>query len=49
MVEAGLVEADALRRSDAEVVEELEAAIRAAEAAPLPSPEDVLTDVYVNP
>ena len=48
VVEAGLVDADALRRIDGEVSRELEAAIEAAEAAPLPSPEDVLTDVYVN-
>lgn len=48
VVEAGLVDADALRRIDGEVARELEAAIEAAEAAPLPSPDDVLTDVYVN-
>jgi len=48
VVEAGLVDADALRRIDAEVIEELATAIQQAEAAPFPSPEDVLTDVYVN-
>jgi pyruvate dehydrogenase E1 component alpha subunit len=48
VVEAGLVEADALRRIDGEVSEALEAAVAAAEAAPLPRPEDVLSDVYVE-
>jgi pyruvate dehydrogenase E1 component alpha subunit len=48
VVEAGLVEADALRRIDGEVSEALEAAVAAAEAAPLPRPEDVLDDVYVE-
>jgi pyruvate dehydrogenase E1 component alpha subunit len=48
VVEAGLVEVEALRRVDGEVAEELAAAVDAAEAAPLPRPEDVLSDVYVE-
>jgi pyruvate dehydrogenase E1 component alpha subunit len=48
-VEAGLVSADDLREIDGAVEEELGAAIEAAEAAPLPGLEEVLTDVYVNP
>jgi pyruvate dehydrogenase E1 component alpha subunit len=48
VVEADLVPADDLRRIDAEVAEELEAAVRSAEAAPHPEPHDVLSDVYVN-
>ncbi len=48
-VEAGLVDADDLREIDGAVARELEAAIASAEAAPLPSPDEVLTDVYVNP
>ena len=48
VVEAGLVEVEALRRVDGEVTEELAAAVDAAEAAPLPGPEDVLSDVYVE-
>jgi len=48
VVEAGLVEVDALRRIDGEVAEALAAAVEAAEAAPLPRAEDVLSDVYVE-
>jgi TPP-dependent pyruvate/acetoin dehydrogenase alpha subunit len=48
VVEAGLVEVEALRRVDGEVAEALAAAVDAAEAAPLPRPEDVLSDVYVE-
>jgi pyruvate dehydrogenase E1 component alpha subunit len=48
VVEAGLLEVEALRRVDGEVAEELAAAVDAAEAAPLPRPEDVLSDVYVE-
>jgi len=48
VVEAGLVEVEALRCVDGEVAEELAAAVDAAEAAPLPRPEDVLSDVYVE-
>jgi len=46
VVEAGLVQSDALRTIDQEVQEELAAAVEAAEAAPLPAPGDVLVDVY---
>jgi pyruvate dehydrogenase E1 component alpha subunit len=48
VTEAGLVPADDLRRIDAEVIEALQAAVTAAEAAPQPNPDDVLTDVYVS-
>ncbi|MDX1650251.1 MAG: thiamine pyrophosphate-dependent dehydrogenase E1 component subunit alpha, partial [Myxococcota bacterium] len=48
LVEAGLVEADALRRIDHEVREELAAAAEAAEAAPFPDPSEVTRDVYVE-
>jgi len=48
VVEAALVDAGDLRAIDAEVAAELGAAVRAAEAAPLPDPSDVLTDVYVS-
>ncbi len=48
VVEAGLVEVEALRRIDGEVAEALEGAVVAAEAAPLPRPEHVLSDVYVE-
>ncbi|RIL00068.1 MAG: ABC transporter substrate-binding protein [Proteobacteria bacterium] len=47
-VEAGLVDADDLRAIDGEVAAQLDAAVRAAEAAPLPDVADVLTDVYVS-
>jgi pyruvate dehydrogenase E1 component alpha subunit len=47
-VEAGLLSSDDLRRIDGEVAEEIAAAVAEAEAAPLPQPEDVLTDVYVS-
>ena len=45
---AGLLDGDDLRRLDGEVAAELDAAVRAAEAAPFPDPSDVLTDVYVS-
>jgi len=44
----GVMEPGNLRRIDAEVAAEIEAAVAAAEAAPLPGPDDVLTDVYAN-
>jgi pyruvate dehydrogenase E1 component alpha subunit len=47
-VEAGLVDADDLRRIDGEVQAELSAAVDEAESAPLPDPGDVLTDVYAS-
>lgn len=47
-VEASLLAVDALRGIDKEVDADLQAAIDAAQAAPLPSPEDVLTDVYAS-
>ena len=47
-IEMGLVGEAALRRIDEAVTSEIEAAVAAAEAAPLPSPDDVLDDVYVT-
>ena len=47
-VGSGALSSDDLRRIDGEVAREIETAVEAAEAAPLPSPEDVLTDVYVG-
>ena len=47
-VEAGLLSGDDLRSIDAEIIEEIGSAVALAEAAPIPHPEDVLTDVYVN-
>ena len=46
--EAGLLSSDDLRKVDGDVEAELAAAVEAAEAAPLPTPADVLTDVYVD-
>jgi pyruvate dehydrogenase E1 component alpha subunit len=46
--EAGLVDADALRRVDGEVEAAIDAAVAAAEAAPLPDPSEITTDVYVS-
>jgi pyruvate dehydrogenase E1 component alpha subunit len=48
LVEAGLATGDALRAVDGEVAVLLAEAVAEAERAPLPSPEDVLTDVYVG-
>ena len=47
-VEAGVVDADALRAVDGEVAAEIEAAVAWAEESPLPTADDVLRDVYVN-
>ena len=47
-VEGGLVDADDLRAIDGDVERELEEAVAAAEAAPLPDPSEVTTDVYVR-
>jgi pyruvate dehydrogenase E1 component alpha subunit len=47
-VEAGVVDADALRAIDAEVAAEIEAAVAWAEQSPLPTADDLLRDVYVN-
>ena len=47
-VEAGLVDADDLRRLDLEVEEELAAAVEAAEAAPFPDIAELTSDVYVE-
>jgi pyruvate dehydrogenase E1 component alpha subunit len=44
----GSVDADELRRIDAEVAEELEIAVTAAENDPLPDPESLYTDVYAT-
>jgi len=48
VLEAGLLAADELRRLDREVDEELAAAVTAAEAAPFPTADQLLTDVYVE-
>jgi len=47
-VRDGVMEPGNLRRIDAEVAAEVEAAVTAAEQAPLPSAESVLTDVYAS-
>jgi pyruvate dehydrogenase E1 component alpha subunit len=47
-VEAGVVDADALRAVDGEVAAEIAAAVVWAEESPLPTADDVLRDVYVN-
>jgi pyruvate dehydrogenase E1 component alpha subunit len=44
----GVMEPGNLRRIDAEVAAEIEAAVQAAEAAPVPEPRELTTDVYVN-
>lgn len=48
VVEAGLLSSDALRSADGEVAAEIASAVAAAEAAPLPDPTSVTSDVYVN-
>ncbi len=48
VTEAGVVEAGDLRQIDGEVDQLMRDAAEAAEAAPLPDPADVLTDVYVR-
>ena len=47
-LEADILDADALREIDAEVVSEIESAVAYAEESPLPDPADVITDVYVS-
>jgi pyruvate dehydrogenase E1 component alpha subunit len=47
-VEAGVVDADALRAIDGDVTAELDDAVAWAEESPFPTDEDVLRDVYVN-
>jgi len=37
-----------LRRIDAEITAEIDAAVRAAETAPFPVADDLTTDVYVS-
>lgn len=46
--EAGVVQSDAFRAIDGDVDQLLREAVEEAEAAPLPSVDDVLTDVYVR-
>jgi pyruvate dehydrogenase E1 component alpha subunit len=47
-VEAGVVDADALRALDGDVTAEVDDAVAWAEGSPFPTDEDVLRDVYVN-
>jgi acetoin:2,6-dichlorophenolindophenol oxidoreductase subunit alpha len=47
VLEAGLVDADALRTVDGEVARLLEESVSYAEASPFPTPDQVTTDVYV--
>ena len=47
-MEMGLLDSDAFRTVDGEVAELMKDAAEAAEAAPLPEVQDVLTDVYVS-
>jgi acetoin:2,6-dichlorophenolindophenol oxidoreductase subunit alpha len=46
--ESGIAESDEFRRIDGEVEALMNEAVEEAEAAPMPSAEDVLTDVYVR-
>ncbi len=46
--EAGVADAEGFRQIDGEVAALLNAAVEEAEAAPLPSTDEVLTDVYVR-
>ena len=46
--ESGIAESDEFRRVDGEVEALMNEAVEEAEAAPMPSAEDVLTDVYVR-
>jgi TPP-dependent pyruvate/acetoin dehydrogenase alpha subunit len=48
LIDEGTVEEADLRAVDASVASEIDAAVAAAEQAPLPDETDVLTDVYVN-
>jgi pyruvate dehydrogenase E1 component alpha subunit len=48
LLESGLVSSDTLRTIDGEVAELLAVAVKEAEEAPAPTPDDVLTDVYVR-
>ena len=48
VTEAGVLDGDALRIVDGEVDTLLREAVEAAEQAPMPEPESVLTDVYVR-
>ncbi len=48
ILEAGVVRKEELDAIDKEVLAELEDAVAAAQAAPMPGPQDLLTDVYVK-
>jgi pyruvate dehydrogenase E1 component alpha subunit len=48
VVEAGVVDADALRAIDGDVTAEIDDAVAWAEGSPFPTDEDVLRDVYVD-
>jgi pyruvate dehydrogenase E1 component alpha subunit len=47
-VREGVMEPGNLRRIDAEITAEIDAAVRAAETAPFPVADDLTTDVYVS-
>ena len=47
VIEAGVVKRDELAAIDREVLDLIEDAVRSAKAAPLPTAQDLLTDVYV--
>ncbi len=48
VIEAGLVDGDALRSVDGEVARLLDESVAFAEASPFPTPDHVTTDVYVT-
>ena len=47
VIEAGVVKRDDLAAIDREVLDLIEEAVRSAKAAPLPTAQELLTDVYV--
>ena len=48
MLDAGIIKRPELDAIDKEALAEIEAAVVAAKAAPLPSAKDLMTDVYVT-
>jgi pyruvate dehydrogenase E1 component alpha subunit len=47
--EEGVVSDEELKQMDAQVRDQVERAVKFAEESPLPSPEELYTDVYANP